>query len=193
VNDEDLLQTKQQVRRALRAARAAMPAEQRQSESASIATRVLALPEVINAHSVHIYLSMKTEVDTNAIIRALISSGKQVVVPWMNEDGSMSPSELLLEDLDNIVELGKLRVPQAPHHRPVEDGRWDLVIVPLVGATLTGERIGNGAGHYDRLLSTWPRTSVGLALSAQIVLALPLEPHDIRLTHLITATPKIRA
>jgi 5-formyltetrahydrofolate cyclo-ligase len=89
--------------------------------------------------------------------------------------------------------LGKLRVPQAPHHRPVEDGRWDLVIVPLVGATLTGERIGNGAGHYDRLLSTWPRTSVGLALSAQIVLALPLEPHDIRLTHLITATPKIRA
>jgi 5-formyltetrahydrofolate cyclo-ligase len=193
VNDEDLLQTKQQVRRALRAARAAMPAEQRQSESASIATRVLALPEVINAHSVHIYLSMKTEVDTNAIIRALISSGKQVVVPWMNEDGSMSPSELLLEDLDNIVELGKLRVPQAPHHRPVEDGRWDLVIVPLVGATLTGERIGNGAGHYDRLLSAWPRPSVGLALSAQIVPALPLEPHDIRLTHLITATPKIRA
>jgi 5-formyltetrahydrofolate cyclo-ligase len=62
-----------------------------------------------------------------------------------------------------------------------------VVIVPLVAATLAGDRLGNGAGHYDRLLSQWPRPAIGVALSVQLVDTVPLEPHDIRLTKLIAA------
>jgi 5-formyltetrahydrofolate cyclo-ligase len=187
VNGPEQLADKQHLRRQLRSERAAFPTAERDRESALITIQVLSLPEIISAQTIHVYLAMRTEVATLPLIRALIASGKQIVVPWMNEDGTMSPSAFHLEDIGGIVEIGKLRVPQAPVLRPVEAGCWDVVVVPLVGATLAGDRIGNGAGHYDRLLTGWPRPSIGVALSVQIVEQLPLEPHDVRLTHLITA------
>jgi 5-formyltetrahydrofolate cyclo-ligase len=130
---------------------------------------------------------MPTEVDTMQFVRALLSLGKRVVVPWMNPDRTMSASDLLVEDLGSITELGPLRVPQAPVLRPVDPGDWDVVIVPLVAATRAGDRLGNGAGHYDRLLTAHPRPAYGVALSVQVLDAVPLEPHDVRLTALITA------
>jgi hypothetical protein len=53
--------------------------------------------------------------------------------------------------------------------------------------TLSGARLGNGAGHYDRLLSRWPRHAIGLALSVQVVPSLPTEPHDVVLDEVVTA------
>jgi 5-formyltetrahydrofolate cyclo-ligase len=178
---------KQELRVEVRAARAALPVEQRAAESAAIASLVLAHPEVQAASTVHCYLSMPTEVDTMPIIRTLMDSGKQIVVPWMNEDRTMGASFLDPVDIAGISETGRLRVPQAPMFRPVEDGLWDVVLVPLVAATVAGDRMGNGAGHYDRLLTTWPRPALGLALQCQLVAVLPLEPHDVRLTAILHA------
>lgn len=171
----------------MRVARAALGAAERDRQSAVITRLLLADLHVISAHTIHVYLAMPVEVDTTQFIRAQISLGKRVVVPWMNDDRTMGASELLVPDLDSITEVGPLRVPQAPVFRPVEDGCWDVVIVPLVAATRAGDRLGNGAGHYDRLLTTWPRPAIGVALSAQIVESLPLEPHDVRLTRVVTA------
>jgi 5-formyltetrahydrofolate cyclo-ligase len=178
---------KQELRTSIRSARAALAASERAAESARIAEQVLVRPEVRAASTVHCYLSMPTEVDTMPIIRALMDSGKRIVVPWMNEDRTMGASFLDPVDLDGITEIGRLRVPQAPTFRPVDDGLWDVVLVPLVAATVHGDRMGNGAGHYDRLLTTWPRPGLGLALQCQLVEELPLEPHDVRLTAVLHA------
>ncbi len=177
---------KRALRTAVRAARAALGPAERDRQSAIITRVLLAEPEVISAQTIHVYLAMPVEVDTSQFIRAQMSLGKRVVVPWMNDDRTMGASELLIEDLASITEVGPLRVPQAPVLRPVAEGCWDVVIVPLVAATRAGDRLGNGAGHYDRLLTTWPRPAIGVALSAQIVDAVPLEPHDVRLTRLLT-------
>lgn len=171
----------------MRAARAALGTVERDRQSAVITRLLLADPDVISAQTVHVYLAMPAEVDTMQFIRAHISLGKRVVVPWMNDDRTMGASELVAPDLDSISEVGPLKVPQAPVFRPVEDGCWDVVVVPLVAATMDGDRLGNGAGHYDRLLTMWPRPAIGVALSVQIVESLPLEPHDVRLTRVITA------
>lgn len=178
---------KRTLRTSVRVARAALGAAERDRQSAVITRLLLADLHVISAHTIHVYLAMPVEVDTTQFIRAQISLGKRVVVPWMNDDRTMGASELLVPDLDSVTEVGPLRVPQAPVFRPVEDGCWDVVIVPLVAATRAGDRLGNGAGHYDRLLTTWPRPAIGVALSAQIVESLPLEPHDVRLTRVVTA------
>jgi 5-formyltetrahydrofolate cyclo-ligase len=182
---------KRALRTAVRAARAALGSAERDRQSAIITRLLLAEPEIISAQTIHVYLAMPVEVDTLQFIGAQMSLGKRIVVPWMHEDRSMGASELLLADLQSITEVGPLRVPQAPLLRPVDDGCWDVVVVPLVAATLSGDRLGNGAGHYDRLLTLWPRPAIGVALSAQIVDSLPLETHDVRLTKLLTA-PLIR-
>lgn len=63
----------------------------------------------------------------------------------------------------------------------------DLVLVPLLGFTRRGERLGYGAGHYDRYLAAHPGVrAVGVAFAAQELTSLPTEPHDVFLEAIAT-------
>ena len=62
----------------------------------------------------------------------------------------------------------------------------DLVFVPGVAFDLTGRRLGRGKGFYDRLLSEVRRHKCGVAFDAQIVAAVPEEPHDVRVDSILT-------
>ncbi|WP_439648933.1 5-formyltetrahydrofolate cyclo-ligase [Erythrobacter ani] len=65
----------------------------------------------------------------------------------------------------------------------------DVLFVPLVGFTASGERLGQGGGHYDRWLTEHPgRMAIGLAWDAQLCDTLPTEPHDIVLDAVVTPT-----
>ena len=68
----------------------------------------------------------------------------------------------------------------------------DLVLVPLVAATLSGQRLGQGGGYYDRTLArlraAGPVTALGLAWDVQIVAALPNDPWDEPLDWIATPT-----
>lgn len=69
------------------------------------------------------------------------------------------------------------------------DPVWpDVVIVPGVAFTRQGDRLGQGGGWYDRFLAEVRPdcTKVGVAFAEQIVDALPLEPHDVRVDHVVT-------
>jgi 5-formyltetrahydrofolate cyclo-ligase len=64
-----------------------------------------------------------------------------------------------------------------------------IVIVPLLGFTADGRRLGQGGGHYDRWLAAHPRTSaIGLAWDCQLVEDLPHEAHDHPLAAVVTPT-----
>lgn len=65
----------------------------------------------------------------------------------------------------------------------------DVVFVPLVGFTDSGQRLGQGGGHYDRWLAEHPgTTAIGLAWDCQLVDTLPREEHDIPLSAVVTPT-----
>lgn len=65
----------------------------------------------------------------------------------------------------------------------------DAIVVPLVGFTADGHRLGQGGGHYDRWIDAHPHvTPVGLAWDVQLVNELPLEPHDRTLAAVVTPT-----
>jgi 5-formyltetrahydrofolate cyclo-ligase len=65
----------------------------------------------------------------------------------------------------------------------------DVLLIPLVGFTANGDRLGQGGGHYDRWLAEHPgRIAIGLAWDVQLCDALPTEPHDQRLDAVITPT-----
>lgn len=177
--------TKREWRAELRAARRAMSPAQRKVASELVREHVLALPEVLTAQSVHVYLSLPDEVDTAPIISALMEMGVEVVVPWMEEDGSMSNVRLLPDDVARIV-IGPRGVPAAPEPRTVVPGQWDVVLVPLVGVDARGTRLGNAAGHYDRLLTAHRRPAVALAFDCQVVEQLPAEEHDVPMDVVVT-------
>lgn len=71
-----------------------------------------------------------------------------------------------------------------------------LLLVPLIAATPSGVRLGQGGGYYDRTLARLRSqlqdgqalVTVGLAWDCQIADILPLEAHDVRLDWLATPT-----
>lgn len=64
-----------------------------------------------------------------------------------------------------------------------------VVFVPLLGFDARGQRIGQGAGFYDRWLSEHTGTvAIGMAWDVQEVEHLPTEPHDIPLSAIVTPT-----
>lgn len=63
------------------------------------------------------------------------------------------------------------------------------LIVPLVGFSVQGDRLGQGGGHYDRWLEKHPQTTaIGLGWDCQEVASLPVEAHDRRLDMIVTPT-----
>lgn len=67
-------------------------------------------------------------------------------------------------------------------------GGLELILVPGLAFDLSGNRLGYGKGFYDRLLQGVRAgvPVVGVAPSQLIVRALPAEPHDVRMTHLVS-------
>jgi 5-formyltetrahydrofolate cyclo-ligase len=69
------------------------------------------------------------------------------------------------------------------------DAHWpDAVIVPGLAFTRAGDRLGQGGGWYDRFLSAVRSdcVSIGVCFAEQLVDALPLEPHDVAVDHVVT-------
>lgn len=67
--------------------------------------------------------------------------------------------------------------------------RPDIVLVPLVGFDAACNRLGQGAGHYDRALAALPDAwPLGIGWSVQRVEALPVDPWDRPLAGIVTET-----
>lgn len=70
----------------------------------------------------------------------------------------------------------------------VEPSEIDLVLVPGLVFDRSGARLGYGKGLYDRLLPHFAAgvPVVGVTTEALLVERLPVEPHDRRVSHLLT-------
>jgi 5-formyltetrahydrofolate cyclo-ligase len=64
----------------------------------------------------------------------------------------------------------------------------DLFLVPGVGFSLHGGRLGRGKGYYDQLLAGVRGLKCGVAFDWQVTFDFPLEEHDIRLDCILTPT-----
>ena len=66
----------------------------------------------------------------------------------------------------------------------------DLIIVPGVGFSPRGERLGHGKGFYDRLLAETPAIKVGICFELQLFDRLATQPHDIPMDKLLVGSPQ---
>ena len=85
---------------------------------------------------------------------------------------------------------GAENLPEPPASAPVVYP--DLVLGPLLAVTLSGVRLGQGRGHYDRALALLrarqPVLAIGLAWECQIAPALPCDAWDMPMD--MIATPQ---
>lgn len=64
---------------------------------------------------------------------------------------------------------------------------FDAIIIPCLGASKDGYRLGNGGGWYDRFLAGQKNAvKIGWCLDDCLIDDFPVEPHDQQLTMVIT-------
>ncbi len=180
------MNTKPVLRRQLRQMLDAMSEADRHDKSVAACRLVAATPEFDAARVVMLYLSMPTEVDTAALALKCWQANKTVVVPKVSWDQRrMLPVEISsLKDATTTT--GPVREPLAGNPIPLD--LIDLVIVPGLGFSPAGFRIGRGMGFYDRFLaqSEFVGRACGLAFEEQVVENLPVLDHDVPLHMLVT-------
>lgn len=175
------------VRKSLRDALSRMSDTERHLKSLAACSLITASPEFSAARVVMLYLSTALEVDTASLALRGWQAGKTVVVPKVAWDQRrMLPVEISSLTTGLTTTAPGVREPIAGNPMPVEF--IDLVIVPGLGFSNAGHRIGRGMGFYDRFLAQpdFLGVSCGLAFSEQIVPELPILDHDVPLSMLAT-------
>ena len=176
------------IRKQLRETLAAMSEADRHAKSLAACRLIATSAEFEAARVVMLYLSTPTEVDTASLALKCWQNNKSVVVPKVSWDQRrMLPVEIAsLKDAMTTTAGGVVREPVAG--KPIPLDLIDLVIVPGLGFTPKGYRIGRGMGFYDRFLAQpeFVGLSCGLAFEEQIVADLPVLDHDMPLGMLVT-------
>lgn len=178
---------KSAIRNALRTRLAALTGQEQHQKSISACSFLLSSPEFIQARVVMIYLTMTHEVDTAAIALRCWQQGKTVVAPKVSWDQRrMLPTEIT--SLTTGLTTTGPGVLEPIAGTPMPTNMIDLVIVPGLGFTAQGYRIGRGMGFYDRFLAQpdFMGVSCGLAFEEQIIDELPVLDHDMPLSMLVT-------
>lgn len=136
---------------------------------------------------VGLYHAATHEAPTLPYARWLFEHGRRLALPWFaNRDAAMTFREWE-NPFINDLSPGPFGVPQPRSEAP--EIVPDALFVPLVGFTSSGDRLGQGGGHYDRWLAAHPGTrALGLAWDCQKLDAAPREPHDQILDGVITPT-----
>jgi 5-formyltetrahydrofolate cyclo-ligase len=181
------MKSKAAVRRQLSEMLAMMNEADRHRRSVAAATALCSTPEFAAAGTVMLFLSTPHEIDTASIALRAWQAGKTVIVPKVSWDQRrMLPVEI--HSLQAVMTTTGAGVREPIAGKPIPVDLIDLVVVPGLGFTSTGYRIGRGMGFYDRFLaqSDFIGTSCGLAYEEQIVAELPVLDHDVPLCMLAT-------
>jgi 5-formyltetrahydrofolate cyclo-ligase len=164
-----------------------MPEEERHRKSLAACALIAASQEFAAAEVVMLFLSMPQEIDTASLALRCWQSSKSVVVPKVSWDQRrMLPVEI--SSLQTGVTTSGQGIREPDSGKPIPLNLIDLVIVPGLGFTEAGFRIGRGMGFYDRFLAQgdFVGRSCGLAFEEQIVPQLPVLDHDVPLHMLVT-------
>jgi 5-formyltetrahydrofolate cyclo-ligase len=155
----------------------------RESKSREIGKRLYSLPEYRAASVIMFFASFRSEVDTLTMIRHVLAAGKRVFLPKVR-GRDLALFEIL--DFDKDTAPGAWAIPEPRETRPVTIQEVDLMIVPGLAFDENGNRLGYGAGFYDRILPSFRRTTVALAFEEQIVPDVPVSIHDIPVKKIVT-------
>ncbi len=142
-------------------------------------------PEFSNAAVVMFYASFQSEVETHGMIRRALMEGKRVVLPKVKG----KELELLeITNFDSDVGPGAWGIPEPDQGKPAAVRDIGLIVVPGAVFDERGNRVGYGAGFYDKLLALYQGMTAALAFELQVVPRVPVDSHDVPVKKIVTET-----
>jgi 5-formyltetrahydrofolate cyclo-ligase len=185
MRDSSSATTKTELRGQALARRDALPAAERRQAAETIAARafpVAVAPGTIVAG----FMPMKSEINPLPLLRALAVVGARLALPVVAGQGKPLIMRAWAFGEPLAAGVWGIREPEpaAPEVAP------DILIVPLLAFDRAGQRVGYGAGYYDRTIAALRAKqavlAIGLAFAAQEIAAVPATPHDAPLDLVLT-------
>jgi 5-formyltetrahydrofolate cyclo-ligase len=137
-----------------------------------------------NAQKIGAYYPIGSEILTQDIIQELLSNGKDVFLPKVTGEKMEFRK---ITDFSSL-ERGSFDIME-PKDDCLVDNCLDVILVPTVGISPIGVRLGYGHGFYDKFLAEYKNattTTISLTLEKQIVKNIPKSEHDVIIDWIIT-------
>jgi 5-formyltetrahydrofolate cyclo-ligase len=177
----------------LTARRKAMTPDYIDERGLKVQSRFLATPYYHKARTVALYAPIRGEVPTRDILIAALADEKIVCYPLSHVHGRILAFRAIKSESE--LEPGRLGVREPTNASdliPVD--QIDLFVVPGLGFSRDGKRLGRGGGYYDATLKAASARSrrVGLAFNDQIVQTIPTNSDDVDMDLVVTESQTMR-
>ena len=142
--------------------------------------------------AVMLYLSMRSEVETDTLLEKLLHAGKHICAPVVDTDQNRLIPRRIKEAETALVRhrYGMLEPNTACPIFPIS--QLQLIVVPGIAFDCKGYRLGYGKGFYDRFLASCPHAiPIGLAYQIQVVENTFPHVWDVPVKHIFTETGRI--
>lgn len=179
-----MMETKQKLRRELKARIAGLSKEYCKAADREISQRLFSLEEYRRAKTVFCFVGTSGEIDTMPIILHALRKEKAVGVPLCTAPGVMEVRRItgsgsLISGSFGIME------PKAECSF-INPAEIDLAVIPCLSCTEKGVRLGYGGGYYDRYLQHIRGFKLALCREKMLSESLILEDHDILMDGVLT-------
>ncbi len=186
--------SKNQLRRRLRETRNLLTQQEQNAAAYSLVRRLVTSPFIRSSRRIACYLPNDGEIDPTPLIEHLWAMKRQCFLPVLSR---LSRDRLWFAQVlpDTPLALNRFGIPEpaVTARSLLRAQELDLILMPLVGFDLNGNRLGMGGGFYDRSLEFlrhrryWHKPRLlGLAHECQRLEALAPEPWDIPLQGIVT-------
>jgi 5-formyltetrahydrofolate cyclo-ligase len=148
--------------------------------SHQFAESLLALSLQQNLKRIGCYLSFGSEPETDSFIELAQAEGMEIACPRIDSDGHMVMA--VLESETKASNLGF----REPTGQVVDPQDLELIVIPALAIDYQGQRLGRGAGYFDRYLEQYKGPTVGLVYDSEFLPEVPSETHDLPVSLVVT-------
>lgn len=179
------------LRREIRRRRRSLSGTERRAAGQALTNRLARTRWFLNSRTIAVYLSNDGEIDLSLLVERAWAMGKRTYLPRL-----FGPRLWFLPFHARSVLAGNrfsIPEPEEPPRRRIRPLFLDLVLFPLVAFDGRGNRLGMGAGYYDRTFEAvrrrraWPGPKrIGVAYEIQRVDSLSAADWDVPLHAIVT-------
>jgi len=178
---------KSALRKHLLEKRDATSAELRNILSEKIHENLKKISSYTNSQNIACYFPIGSEVNTHDIMLNILKQGKNLLLPRAVDNNIQF---YIVSNLEKL-ERGSFEIME-PKDSCEKAKKIDCVLIPTVGVSKLGVRLGYGHGYYDRFLSSIDAVKISLTYSKQIVKSIPSDSHDIKIDWIVTEDENIK-
>lgn len=140
--------------------------------------------DLVDGQTVSGFWPIQNEIDPRPLMEVIRGIGHDIALPVVKGGRILFKRYSLDSPLEHA---GYGTMGPGPNQVEIDP---DVLLVPLAAFDRSGGRIGYGKGYYDSAISRLNRHGnvkcIGVAFSLQEVDRVPVEAHDVRLSHVLT-------